>query len=125
MSSPSTTALVVDDDTAVRRLTSLMLMQGGFALIEAASGAEALAVLESRPGEVGLLVTDLQMPEMSGTELARQAMAQDPRLRVLFVTGFSREAVDAAALAPDRVSVVEKPFTLDQLLSRARDVLSR
>lgn len=124
MSDPAPTRLlVVDDDPDVRRVTSLMLRQGGYDVTEAASGAEALSLLSQSPGGWPLLVTDLKMPGMPGEELARQALAADPGLRVLFVTGYSADAIAAAAEAPDRIGVVQKPYTLAALLQRVRATL--
>src|SRR6188768_1088158 len=109
MSSTAPYILVVDDDPDVRRVTCLLLRQGGYVPVEAEDGPEALALLEQRGAELPLLVTDLRMPGMTGEELARQALPAHPELRVLFVTGYSSEAVAAAALAPDRIAVLEKP----------------
>ncbi|MGL4555359.1 MAG: response regulator [Gemmataceae bacterium] len=123
MTTPLPRLLVVDDDADVRRVTCLLLRQGGYLAVEAGGGAEALAALAAAPDEIALLVTDLRMPEMGGEELARQALAAYPRLRVLFVTGYSSDAVTAASLAPGRVSVLEKPYTLSQLLGRVKATL--
>jgi two-component system cell cycle sensor histidine kinase/response regulator CckA len=123
MTTPAKRILVVDDDPDVRRITCLLLRQGGHQLIEASSGAQALDLLAKSADEIALLVTDLRMPEMNGEELARQALAARPGLRVLFVTGYAADAVAAAALAPDRIAVVEKPYSLPKLLARVQEAL--
>jgi CheY-like chemotaxis protein len=123
MTSTAKRILVVDDDPDVRRVTCLLLRQGGYELIEAGSGAEALELLAQSPEDVSLLVTDLRMPEMNGEELARQALVARPGLRVLFVTGYSSDAVAAATLAPDRIAVLEKPYSLPHLLARVKEAL--
>ena len=115
--------LVVDDDPDVRRVTTMMLRQGGYAYTEVGSGAEALELLRQAPTEYPLLISDLKMPEMDGESLARQAFTICPTIKVLFVTGFSGDAMAAMALKPEQTSILEKPFTLDELLNQVQSLL--
>jgi CheY-like chemotaxis protein len=118
-----TRILVVDDDPDVRRVTTMMLRQGGYLYTEASSGPEALQLLRQAPETFPLLISDLKMPEMDGEALAREAFACCPELKVLFVTGFSGDALAAMRLKPEQTSILEKPFTIEELLSQVRSIL--
>jgi len=100
----SGTALLVDDEDLVRAATADMLAELGFAVIEARSGEEALALLDAHAG-IDILVTDHVMPQMTGAELAHAAMLRHPGLRVLVVSGYS----DAVGLSSE-LPRLEKPF---------------
>ncbi|MFQ3651063.1 MAG: response regulator [Gemmataceae bacterium] len=115
--------LVVDDDPDVRRVTTMMLRQGGYSFVEASSGQEALEILRQYPKEFILLISDLKMPEMDGEQLAREAFLIVPQIKVLFVTGYSGDAVAAMHLKPDQISILEKPFTLEELLNQVGSIL--
>jgi CheY-like chemotaxis protein len=115
--------LVVDDDRGVRRLTARMLRTGGYKVLEAESGAEALRTLEGDP-EVRLLVTDIVMPVMDGLVLADRAVAKLPRLRVVLMTGHAPELTAKLDHRDARLPVLLKPFTAEQLLGKVRDTLA-
>jgi CheY-like chemotaxis protein len=114
--------LVVDDDRGVRRLTVRMLRTEGYRVVEAESGAEALRTLASDPG-IGLVVTDIVMPEMDGLSLADQALAQLPNLRVVLMTGHAPELTTKLGLRESPLPVLLKPFTAEQLLGKVRAAL--
>ncbi|HEY7481194.1 MAG TPA: response regulator [Gemmatimonadales bacterium] len=116
--------LVVDDDRGVRRLTARMLRAEGYRVVEAESGAEALRLLESEPG-IRLLLTDIVMPEMHGLELAEQVLARLPQLRVLLMTGHAPELAAQLGMREERLPVLLKPFSKEQLSAKVRDTLSR
>jgi len=103
------TALLVDDETLVRASTAQMLMDMGYAVLEASSAAQALEMLD-RQGDVEIVVTDHLMPEMTGTELARSIRAQLPDLPILIVSGYA----DVNDIASDFPRLL-KPFKLDEL----------
>ena len=115
------TILVAEDEEAVRRLTTVALRRGGYTVLEACSGAEALAVHAASRDRIALLVTDVVMPKMSGLELATQLSRLQPDLKVLCVSGYSAEAVGAKG--PMAWPFLAKPFVLTVLLARVRDVL--
>jgi two-component system, cell cycle sensor histidine kinase and response regulator CckA len=116
------TMLVVDDDRGVRRLTARMLRAEGYKVLEAASGPEALEILEREPG-IHLVVTDIVMPEMHGLELADQAQARRPHLKVLLMTGHAPELTTQLDTRDARMPVLLKPFTKEQLTAKVRDAL--
>jgi CheY-like chemotaxis protein len=114
-----TTVLLVEDEPSVRRLALRSLQKGGYAVLEAGNGQEALAVVAGHRGPVHLLVTDMMMPVMGGRELARRLRAASPGLRVLFVSGYT----GAGAAIDDGCHFLGKPFTQARLVQRVREVL--
>ncbi len=116
--------LVVEDEPAVRRFSVDALAELGYRVLEADGAAAALRMLELHP-EVSLLFTDIVMPEINGARLAEQARARWPRLRVLFTTGYTRNAIVHNGMLDPGVEMIGKPFTLDQLAAKVRDVLDR
>ena len=115
------TVLLVEDDTALREMTCEVLQEGGYEVLLASSGDEALERTAS--ARVDLVVTDVVMPGLTGPELSRRLASLRPGLRVLFMSGYTEGAVlDLGALAGE-VAFVSKPFTPDHLLSRVREVL--
>jgi PAS domain S-box-containing protein len=115
--------LVVEDEERIRQVTTEALRELGYTVFPAVSAKEALQILESRP-EIGLLFTDIVMPDMNGRRLAEAALTSRPNLKVLYTTGYTRNAVlHNGVLDPD-VNFIAKPFTLDQLSRKIREVLS-
>jgi len=121
---PTETVLVVEDDPRVRATTVDALGELGYRVVEASGGAEALAKLDQHP-EVSLLFTDIVMPVMNGRKLAEEAQGRRPDLKVLFTTGFTRNAVVHNGVLDAGVNFLAKPFTLDQLAAKLREVLDR
>ena len=118
--SGSETILVVDDDDEVREAVSITLESGGYNVLPAASGAEAMQVVASHSDMLDLVITDLNMPEGSGEELIQDLAAERPSLPVLVVSGYSSS--DNPDLPPE-VVFVPKPFSSKTLLSCVRDAL--
>jgi len=118
------TVLVAEDEAGVRRPVRRILVAHGLAVLEAADGQEALAVAARHPGGIDLLLTDVVMPNMGGAELARRLREERPALRVLFMTGYSAEAVAThGVLAPDS-TLLQKPFTAEELMRRVDEALA-
>jgi signal transduction histidine kinase/ActR/RegA family two-component response regulator len=109
---PGAAILVVEDDPRVSRSTVAALEELGYRPTPCASGAEALDIL-ARDSDIELVVTDVMMPEMTGTQLAAQVARLYPRMGILFVTGYVGEAGDAGDLAGR--DLLRKPFTVDAL----------
>ncbi len=118
------TVLVVEDEESVRRLVRSILERHGYRVIEAADGGEGLQRFEENEAEVALLLTDVVMPRMDGPALAGLALARQPGLRVIYLSGYSEDAVLAES-APGRAVFLEKPFTSARLMRAVRDVLDR
>ena len=116
--------LVVEDDDDVRRLTVETLRELGYSVIAASGGAEALALIGKHPDLV-LLVTDVVMPGMNGRILAERAQRERPQLKVLFTTGYTRNAIVHNGALDDGVELIVKPFTFEDLEAKVAKILSR
>ena len=116
------TILVVEDDARVRASTTDAIRELGYTVIHVGSGQEALQALAENPG-VSLLFTDIVMPVMNGRKLAEEAVARMPQLKVIFTTGFTRNAVVHNGVLDHDVHFLAKPFTIEQLAAKLRDVL--
>jgi PAS domain S-box-containing protein len=114
--------LVVDDDPAVREVTSSMLRQSGYGVTEVESGEAALAAL-ARGEPYDLLVVDMVMPGLAGTEMVRRARGRWPGLRVLFVTGYTQVEASNPTIADD--PLIKKPFRLGDLCAAVAAAMQR
>ena len=114
--------LVVEDDDDVRLFTSESLRDLNFTVLEAQDGPSALKQLESHP-EVQLLFTDVGLPGINGAQLVAAARERRPDIKVLFTTGYARNAIVHQGRLDPGVELITKPFTRAQLGSRIRDVL--
>ena len=119
----SETILVVEDDDAVRKLAARILGAAGYTVLVASSGGEALQALEHHQGRVHLLLTDVVMPQMGGRDLAQKVTADRPDLRVLYMSGYTDDAiVHHGVLDPD-THFVGKPLNAVDLTRKVREVL--
>jgi PAS domain S-box-containing protein len=116
------TVLVTEDEDAVREMAARILGRNGYEVVSARSGEEALALLADETLRVDLLLTDVVMPGMPGTELAERARVLRPGLRTVFMSGYSEELLGRRIQGPG-LWLLEKPFTADALLVRVREVL--
>jgi CheY-like chemotaxis protein len=123
MAGASTLVLVVDDEAPVRMVTAETLRELGYAVLEAGSGAEGLALLASHPN-IAVLLTDVMMPHMNGRQLAEEACRLQPGLRVLYASGYTRNAVVHNGIIDPGVHLLSKPFTMTELARKLRDVLA-
>ena len=117
------TILLVEDDEALRGLTSAILRERGYEVLVAESGADALLVAERHPGPIDLLLTDVVMPRMSGSELAARLAPLRPGIRVLYVSGYTDDAVVRHGILSSDVAFLQKPMTAELLARKVRDVL--
>jgi CheY-like chemotaxis protein len=119
---PGEVVLVVEDEEQVRQLSVGALRELGYTVLEAPGAMAALNVLDSRP-DVTLLFTDIVMPDMNGRKLADEALRRKPALKVLFTTGYTSNAIIHNGVLDSGVHLITKPFTLDQLAFKVREVL--
>jgi PAS domain S-box-containing protein len=118
------TVLLVEDDPAVRSAARRALLRAGFLLIEASDGAEALTLCPEQGGPtIDLVVTDLVMPEMGGIELAAALRARRPGIRVLYMSGYTRDALRRQSVLEPGAVFLEKPFTPQALVNAVRAAL--
>jgi CheY-like chemotaxis protein len=118
------TILLVEDESAMRTLTSTILKRYGYKVLEACDGREALRLWQEHCGAVALLVTDLVMPKgISGQDLARQLQEERPQLKVLLMSGYSGEIADDELQLRNGENFLQKPFATDTLLQTIRRCL--
>ncbi|HET6977464.1 MAG TPA: PAS domain S-box protein [Pyrinomonadaceae bacterium] len=121
----SETILLVEDEDVVRGLTRKILMQAGYHVLDAKGGEEALRLCGAHAGPIDLLLTDVVMPEISGKEIADRLLALRPRIRVLFMSGYTDEAIVQHGVLDANVKFLQKPFTWVGLTRKVREVLNR
>ncbi len=119
----SETVLLVEDEDGVRELIHEWLGGHGYEMLVAADGPEALAIAEARKEPIDLLLADVVMPTMGGPALAKRMLARQPSLRVIFVSGYADEAIGDRRMLEEGASFLQKPFTLQELLQKVREVL--
>ncbi|MCC7370312.1 MAG: response regulator [Chloroflexi bacterium] len=123
--SGSETVLLVEDEPALRRLSRRVLAQFGYTVMEAPNGEEALKLAEAYEGPIHLVLTDVVMPRMSGSDLATHVRESHPEARILFMSGYTDDAVVQHGVQTQEVSLLRKPFTPYALAARVREVLDR
>jgi len=119
----SETVLLVEDEDAVRESEREYLEQHGYTVLAAPNGPAALEVAATCNREIQLLVSDVVMPKMSGSELGQKLLAQRPGLKVLYVSGYAENTVMQHGLAELGSRFLHKPFTLKALTAKIREVL--
>ena len=117
------TVLLVEDETALRRLIQRMLEEEGYTVLQAADGLEAINVAERHRGPLHLLLTDVVMPGLSGPELVRQLHGARPDLEVLYMSGYNDSRLISRGIEEAKVNLLAKPFTPDELVERVRSLI--
>ena len=117
------TILLVEDELGVRTLIRRMLTRNGFKVVQAQHGGEVLRMLSEEDTPFDLLLTDIITPHMSGIELAARLRTLRPNMRVLFMSGYTREALEELGMGVDAAEIVHKPFTEENLLRQIRDAI--
>ncbi len=109
------TVLLVEDEEAVRSFASRALATRGYTVLEAASGVEALEIMDREHGKIDLVVSDVVMPEMDGPTLLRHLRQRNPNIRIIFMSGYAEEAFRKNLSADEDFVFLPKPFTLKKL----------
>jgi CheY-like chemotaxis protein len=117
------TLLLVEDETPVRESVRRLLEWHGYTVIEARNGADALQIYAGDEQQIDLVLTDLIMPGIGGHELVERLRARDPELRVLFMSGYADKAMMSNGAVRRGTAYLEKPFTVELLMQRLREVL--
>jgi signal transduction histidine kinase len=117
------TILVVEDEEGVRRASERILAGAGYRVLAAAGGRTALALCEEHGANIDLLLTDVIMPEMSGPDLAEQVRRSWPHVKILFMSGYAPQAISHHGLLDAGTQLVEKPFSVEALRRKVREVL--
>lgn len=117
------TVLLVEDDKAVRTITRISLQSQGYTVVEASDGLAGLQQAETYPGEIHLLISDVVMPEMGGRQLLTEVRKHRPDLRVLFMSGYTDDAVLLHGVVEATDAFIQKPFTPLSLARKVREVI--
>jgi CheY-like chemotaxis protein len=121
----SETVLVVEDEEGVRSLITMLLTRNGYTVLEAANGEDALDACQNRRGPVHLLLTDLVLPRMNGRELSERMAEYYPGIRTLFMSGYTDDAALKDGVLESRAAFLQKPFNMEILLQKIREVLGK
>jgi CheY-like chemotaxis protein len=119
----SETVLVVEDVAAVRAVAREMLTRYGYTVLEAPDGETATQLAAAREGTIHLLVTDVVMPDASGRELADRLVKLRPEMKVLFMSGYTDDAIVRHGVLRQGIAYIQKPFTPEALARKVRAVL--
>lgn len=117
------TILLVEDDAALRDLISTALRKYGFTVLEASHGGEALLICEREKAPIHLMLTDVVMPQISGSALAERLTLLHPEMKVLFMSGYTENAIVHHGVLDSQVNFIAKPFRLLGLVQKVREVL--
>jgi PAS domain S-box-containing protein len=119
------TVLLVEDEEMVRTLSQEILEQSGYRVVVATNGKEGLRVCKEFSGHIDLMITDMVMPEMSGRQLAEQVAILRPETKVLFMSGYTDDAIVRHGILEENMPYMQKPFLPDALALKAREVLDQ
>ena len=119
----SETVLLVEDEDSVRELVRETLRSKGYTVMEACDGINGMKVAETHDGKIDILITDVVMPGMSGRELAQRVSASRPTIKVLYLSGYTEDAIIHEGVLDPGTAFLQKPFTLQALARKVRDVL--
>ncbi|HMK76072.1 MAG TPA: PAS domain S-box protein [Thermodesulfobacteriota bacterium] len=119
------TILLVEDEESVRRLTVEILKRQGYEVLEASCGDDALVLSKGHKEPIHIMLTDVVMPGMSGRELANQLKPFHPKMKVLYMSGYTDNTIINHGILNEGINYIQKPFTVDGLTKRVREVLDK
>ena len=114
---------MVEDEQGVRELTTRMLERLGYHVLAAAGGVQALEIARTHCGQIDLVVTDVVMPNMSGAQLAAQLRQTHADIKVVFISGYTENAISQHGVLDEGVAFLAKPFTRESLAKKMREAL--
>jgi two-component system, cell cycle sensor histidine kinase and response regulator CckA len=117
------TVIVAEDEPAVRRLAARVLRERGYTILEASNGQEALEIARAYAGEILLVITDIIMPGMNGKDLVTQLQKMRPRIKALYISGYTNNAIVHHGILNSEIAFLQKPFTVRSLARKVREVL--
>ena len=119
------TVLLVEDEEMVRNLTREILVMNGYQVLTASNGEEACKVCESYTDKIHLMITDVVMPQMSGRELCERVSKQRPEMAILYMSGYTDDAIVRHGVLDDGMPFLQKPFTPDSFARKVRELLEQ
>lgn len=119
------TILLVEDEPAILKMTTIMLSKQGYTVLQAGNPGEAMEVAQEHAGEIHLLMTDVIMPGMNGRELSKILLSTYPNMKHLFMSGYTADVIANQGVLADDVHFIQKPFSLPALAAKVKDVLTR
>ncbi len=119
------TVLLVEDERQLRELFQIVLQENGYNVLAASDGTEAILLSERHPGALHLLISDVVMPQVGGREVAERMAAMRPNMKVLFMSGYTDDAVMRDGILDTEANFLQKPFTPSALAKKVREVLDR
>jgi signal transduction histidine kinase/CheY-like chemotaxis protein len=119
------TILLVEDETGILQMTTLLLKRLGYTVIPTSSPLEAIRIAQSEPGRIDMLMTDVVMPDMSGRQLVHHLTRFIPDLKYLFSSGYTDNVIAHHGVLEEGIHFINKPYTKKQLAAKIRDVLER
>ena len=117
------TILLVEDEPAILKMTSIMLERQGYTVLEASSPGEAIRLAREQTGRIDLLLTDVIMPEMNGRDLAKNLLSNRPGLKCLFMSGYTANVISHRGVLDEGEHFIQKPFSLNDLGVKLREVM--
>ena len=117
------TVLMVEDEGSILRMGKTMLERLGYTVLAARRPDDAIAIAEQHKGPIHLLVTDVVMPKMNGKELRAQIEKHIPKIKVLYMSGYTANVIVQRGIVQDGINFLQKPFTVNSLASKVREVL--
>lgn len=115
--------LVVENDEEVRKITGRILRMQGYRVLEASNGGDVFSVCDQYEGPIHLTITDVVMPEMKGTELAKRLSSSYPEMKVIYMTGYVEDVISHHGVLEKGMENLQKPFTINDLARKVREVL--
>jgi two-component system cell cycle sensor histidine kinase/response regulator CckA len=119
------TILIAEDETMVRNLAKTVLSMHGYKILEARNGGEAYLLCKKQDEKIDLLLTDIIMPNMNGKELYEQLHQLRPELQVLYMSGYTEKIIAEQGVLDGSVNFLPKPFTIESLTKKVREVLDK
>jgi len=121
----SETILLVEDEPAILRMTTMMLELPGYTVLAASTPGEALRLAQEHPGCIDLVLTDVVMPEMNGRDLIKNLLSIYPDMRRLFMSGYTADIIAHHGVLDEGVQFIQKPFSMEDLAAKVREALER
>jgi DNA-binding NtrC family response regulator len=119
------TILIVDDNHEVRKVTGRILSMQGYRVLEAANAGHVFSICEQYESPIHLMITDVVMPEMNGPELAKRLTSLYQEMKVLYMSGYVKNFISYQGILGKGADYIQKPFTVNELAKKVREVLDR